>query len=90
MQLGDLYADQHMYEKSIPEYERALALNPNLPDAHYRLGTDFVHVGQRDKAQEEFAAYQKLRAEHLAELDEQRADVKQFVYSAKGPASGKQ
>ena len=38
MQLGNLYADQHEYEKSIPEYVGALELNPNLPDAHYRLG----------------------------------------------------
>ena len=90
LQLGDLYADQHLYEKSIPEYERALALNPGLSDAHYRLGTDYVHVGQKDKAQQEFAVYQKLRSEHLAEVDKQRADVKQFVYSAKSPDSGKQ
>lgn len=90
LQLGDLYADQHMYEKSVPEYLRALALNPDLSDAHYRLATDYVHVGQKEKAQQEFAIYQKLRAEHLAEVDKERADVKQFVYSAKSAASGKQ
>ena len=88
MQLGNLYADQHEYQQSIPEYEHALELDPNLPDAHYRLGTDYVHAGQKDKAQEEFAVYQKLRAEHLAEDDKERAEVQQFVYSAKGtPAS---
>ena len=90
LQLGDFYADQHSYEKSIPEYERALALDPGLSDAHYRLGTDYVHLGQKEKAQQEFAVYQKLRSEHLAEVDKQRADVRQFVYSAKSPESGKQ
>ena len=89
LQLGDLYADQHMYEKSVPEYERALALNPNLSDAHYRLGTDYVHLGQREKAEKEFAVYQKLRAEHLAEVDKERAEIQQFVYSATAP-SGKE
>jgi len=83
VQLGDLYSDQHAWDKSIPQYERALALNPNLSDAHYRLGTDYVHVGQKDRAQQEFAVYQKLRSEHLAELDKERAEVKQFVYSEK-------
>lgn len=88
MQLGNLYADQHQYEKSIPEYVRALDLNPNLPDAHYRLGTDYVHMGQKDRAQNEFAVYQKLRAEHLAEVDKERAEVQQFIYSSKtAPAS---
>ena len=82
LQLGDLYADQREYEKSIPEYVRAIELDPNLSDAHYRLGTDYVHVGKRDLAQKEFAVYQKLRAEHLAEMDKERAEVQQFVYSS--------
>ena len=89
LQLGDLYAEQHLYEKSVPEYERALALNPNLSDAHYRLATDYVHLGQKQKAEQQFAAYQKLRAEHLAEVDKQQAEVKQFVYSAESAAAGK-
>ena len=89
MQLGNLYADQHQYEKSIPEYVRALELDPNLPDAHYRLGTDYVHVGQKEQAQKEFDVYQKLRAEHLAEVDKERAEVQQFIYSAKGSNSTK-
>jgi tetratricopeptide (TPR) repeat protein len=89
VQLGNLYADQHEYDKSIPEYVRALELNPNLPDAHYRLGTDYVHVGQKDRAQKEFEIYQQLRAQHLAELDKERAEVQQFVYSEKAVPSNK-
>ena len=83
VQLGNLYADQHQYAKSIPEYERALALQPNLPDAHYRLGTDLVHTGEKEKAQKEFAVYQQLRAEHLAEVQKEHEEVRQFVYSEK-------
>ena len=89
VQLGSLYADQHNYEKSIPQYERALQLDENLSDAHYRLGTDLVHVGQKDRAQKEFAIYQKLRAEHLAEVDKERAEVKQFVYETRAAGTAK-
>jgi len=89
VQLGNLYADQHKYDKSIPQYERALALDPNLSDAHYRLGTDYVHVGQKESAQKEFAVYQKLRAEHLAEVEKEHAEVQQFVYSEKGSGTSK-
>jgi tetratricopeptide (TPR) repeat protein len=89
VQLGDLYADRHQYDKSIPEYLRAIELNPNLSDAHYRLGTEYVHTGQKDLAQKEFAIYQKLRAEHLAEVDKERAEVQQFVYSEKNNAPAK-
>jgi hypothetical protein len=43
-------------------------------------------MGQRDRAQKEFDVYQKLRAEHLAEVEKERAEVQQFVYSEKSPA----
>ena len=89
VQLGDLYAGQQKYEKSIPEYLRAIDLNPNLSDAHYRLGTDYVHLGQKDLAQKEFAVYQKLRAQHLEEVDKERAEVRQFVYAEKTNGTSK-
>jgi tetratricopeptide (TPR) repeat protein len=89
VQLGNLYADQHEYAKSIPEYVRALELNPDLPDAHYRLGQDYIHAGQKDRAQAEFEIYQRQRAAHMAEIDKERAEVQQFVYAAKGEPSTK-
>jgi tetratricopeptide (TPR) repeat protein len=89
VQLANLYAGQHEYAKSIPEYERALQLNPNLPDAHYRLAQDYVHTGQKERAQSEFDLYQRQRAAHMAELDKQKDEIQQFVYSAKGEPSTK-
>jgi tetratricopeptide (TPR) repeat protein len=83
VQLGNIFAGRREYEKSIPEYERALELNPNLSDAHYRLGTSYVHVGKKEQAQKELEIYQRLRAEHLAEVDKERAEVQQFVYAEK-------
>jgi tetratricopeptide (TPR) repeat protein len=82
LQLGILYADQHQYAKSLPEYTRALELTPNLPDAHYRLGQYYVHAGQKDRAQQEFHTFQQLQAHHQAEVDKERAEVRQFVYSS--------
>jgi tetratricopeptide (TPR) repeat protein len=83
LQLGNLYSDQAQYAESIPEYANALEINPNLADAHYRLGQAYVHTAEKDKAQEQFQVYQKLRAQHLADLDKQIADIRQFVYSEK-------
>jgi tetratricopeptide (TPR) repeat protein len=88
LQLGNLYSDQTQYVEAVPEYEKALENNPDLADAHYRLGQAYVHTGEKDKAQAQFQVYQQLRAQHLADLDKQRAEVRQFVYSEKneGPA----
>ncbi len=83
LQLGILYAEQHELAKSLPEYQRALELNPKSPDAHYRLGQYYVRSGEKDRAQQEFAVYQQLQAQHMAAVDKERAEVQQFVYSEK-------
>jgi predicted Zn-dependent protease len=83
LQLGNLYSDQTRYADAIPEYVKALEIDSHIADAHYRLGQAYVHTGQKDKAQEQFQVYQQLRAQHLADLDKQIADVRQFVYSEK-------
>lgn len=82
LQLGILYSDQHEYAKSFPEYTRAVELDPTLPDAHYRLGQYYVHAGQKNQAQQEFQTFQQLQTHHLDEVDKERAEVQQFVYSS--------
>ena len=89
LQLGNLYSDQSKYAEAIPEYVRARELDPGLGDVYYRMGQAYVHVGEKDRAQEQFQIYQRVRAEHMAELDKQRADIRQFVYSAKDGPSAK-
>jgi tetratricopeptide (TPR) repeat protein len=90
LQLGKLFADQHRYEQSITEYKRVVALDPTSADAHYRLATDFTHLGDKAHAQAELAVYEKLRSAHLAEVDKERAEVQQFVYRSKTESTGKQ
>ncbi len=81
LQLGILLSEQHRAAEALPEYQRALQLNPDLPDAHYRLGQYYVHAGDKTKAQAEFDQYQRLQAQHQAEVDKERAAVQQFVVS---------
>jgi len=89
VQLGNLYSDQNKYPEAIPEYLRALELNSDLADAHYRLGQAYVRTGEKIRAQEQFQIYQRIREQHLADLDKQRAEIRQFVYSAKDSPSAK-
>lgn len=89
-QLGNLYSDQAHYAQAVPEYQSALQQNLDLPDAHYRLGQAYVHTGDKQKAQAELATYQQQRAKHLADLDKQRAEIQQFVYSEASTAPAKQ
>jgi tetratricopeptide (TPR) repeat protein len=89
LQLGNLYSDQSKYADAIPHYQRAIELNSDLADAHYRLGQAYVRTNEKDRAQQELQLYQQLRAQHLADLDKQRAEVRQFVYAAKDNATAK-
>jgi tetratricopeptide (TPR) repeat protein len=89
LQLGNLYSDQTKFTEAIPEYKRALELNPDLADAYYRLGQAYVRTGEKDRAQELFQVYQKINERHLADLDKQRAEIRQFVYSAKDSPSAR-
>lgn len=90
LQLGNLYSEQKKYGNSILEYRHALELNSDLADAHYRLGQALVRTGDKEHARAELETYQKLRAQHLADLDQQKAEIRQFVYSAKDSPGGKQ
>jgi len=81
LQLANLYSDQRKYSEAVPEYLRARELNPDLADVHYRLAQAYVRLEEKDKAQSEFEVYRGLRAQHLSDLDRQRAEIRQFVYS---------
>lgn len=85
LQLGILYATQHEYPRALPEYLRTLQLDPNQADVHFRLGQYYVRSGDKDRAQQEFDTYKKLHVQHLADVDKERAEVKQFVYAAQNP-----
>jgi tetratricopeptide (TPR) repeat protein len=89
LQLANLYSDQRKYSESIPEYLKARKLNPDLADVHYRLAQAYVRTGEKDLAQEELKTYQQLRAQHLSDLDKQRAEIRQFVYSARQGSEAK-
>jgi Flp pilus assembly protein TadD len=89
LQLGNLYSDRGNFAASIPEYQLTIRLNSDLADAHYRLGQAYVRTGDKAKAQEQLETYQRLRAQHLSDVDKQKAEIRQFVYSAKEAPSTK-
>jgi predicted Zn-dependent protease len=83
LQLGNLYFDQKKYSECIPEFTRALELNAGLADAHYRLGLAYVRTGEKDRGEAELALYKRVNEQHLDDLEKQRAEIRQFVLSAK-------
>jgi len=81
LQLGLLYVGQHKYNAAISQYRRALKVNSSLADAHYRLGQALVRMGDTKRAQQEFAVFEQLHKQEVAEADKQRSEIQTFVYN---------
>ncbi len=60
LQLGILYHDQHRDQDAIQEFQAAIRLKPDAPDAHYHLAQAYLRTGDQERGQEELRLYDKL------------------------------
>jgi tetratricopeptide (TPR) repeat protein len=81
MELGILAATEKNPEHSIEYYSKAIAANPQLSEAHYRLGVAYDRIGQAEKAREEFALHDEIERKQAEEVERQRREIKQFVFA---------
>jgi tetratricopeptide (TPR) repeat protein len=79
LELGNLSAGQKQWEQAITYYSNAIQADPELNEAHYRLGVAYAHTGEKAKAQEQFQLHATIAGEQASELERQRKEVKQFV-----------
>ncbi len=80
-QLGSLDADQHKYEEAVEQYGRALKLNPDSANTHYRLGQALARLGNQGRAQEEFSVFERLRKTESDAANKQENQIQKFVYT---------
>ncbi len=64
--MGAIYVQQKKYEEALAAYQRAVKLDPEQPDMHFRLGNLYRLMGNTAASEEEFA---KSRALHKKEDD---------------------
>ncbi len=83
LQLGILYADRRKYPDAIQQYRQAVKLRPDLAEAHYRLGQALVRVREKAQAQEELEVYGRLHKQQVAETENERREIRQFIYTMK-------
>lgn len=85
-QLGNLSARQKQWQQAISLYLKAIQANPDLSDAHYRLGVAYERVGEEARAKEQFQLHDSIAREQAAEVQRQRKAVKQFLVVLPGHA----
>ena len=88
LQLGIVHAEQRDYAKAIADYRRAIEMEPQLEEAHYRLGQAYRQVGQADQSKEELRTYEQISRNSAEQVDRERHEIRQFVYTLRDqPAS---
>jgi tetratricopeptide (TPR) repeat protein len=60
LDLGAILTQQGRFEEAIAELRRAVELDPEQPDAHYRLGRVYQASGKQAASQKEFAKVREL------------------------------
>lgn len=81
LQLGILRFDAHKYTEAIRMYEQAIRLQPDLSEAHYRLGQALARAGDRARAQQESELYGRLRKKEDLDKTRKDSEMLQLIYS---------
>jgi Flp pilus assembly protein TadD len=84
LQLGVLRASHGDYAEAAEFYRKAIDVEPESTEAHYRLGVAYDRLGQKEKAALEFSLHDQLEKREAALVDRQRREVKQFVVQTNG------
>ena len=84
LELGNIYSEQRNFERAIGFYLKAIEANPQLSDAHYRLGVAYERTGESAKAKQEFQLHDEIEKAQAAAVERQRQEVKQFMVVLQG------
>jgi tetratricopeptide (TPR) repeat protein len=84
LQLGILYSSQRNYQKAIDFYMKAIKADPQLAEAHYRLGVAYDRTDEPTKAKQEFVLHDEIEKKQAAAVESQRRQIKQFLVVLQG------
>jgi tetratricopeptide (TPR) repeat protein len=79
LQLGSLYFSRREYNKAVDYYKQAIAANPQLGEAYYRLGVAYDRLGETDNAKQEFLLHDQIEKAQADAIERQRREIKQFL-----------
>jgi cytochrome c-type biogenesis protein CcmH/NrfG len=86
--LGTLYFREQRYPEAIAEYEQALKTKPNEASVHYHLAQSLRRTGDKSQADQELITFERLRQQQQDQANEQRSEIKLFVYTMLNANSG--
>jgi tetratricopeptide (TPR) repeat protein len=79
VQLGVLYSARGNFPEAIGAYKKAIEVNPESGEAHYRLALAYKRVGQDEKSEQQLQLYKQADKSETAAIDQQRREIRQFL-----------
>ena len=84
LQLGIVYSDKQDFLSALLALKKAVELDPESEQAHYRLSQVYRHLGQAENAQHEMESYREASNQHRKELAREQRSRQVFVYALQG------
>jgi tetratricopeptide (TPR) repeat protein len=90
LQLGILYSEKRDFAAAVSAFQEATKASPQLEEAHYRLSQAYKRTGDKLKADEELQLYNQISKKKDEEVERERRESRQFVYTLRSPEPGSQ
>ncbi len=90
LQLGILYSERQDFPSAVFAFQEATKVTPQLEEAHYRLSQAYKRTGDKVKAEEELQLYNQISKKKDEEVERERRESRQFVYTLRSPAPSSQ
>jgi len=79
IQLGVLYSARGNFPEAINAYKKAIEVNPQSGEAHYRLALAYKRVGEDEQSEQELQLYKQADKTEAATIEQQRREIRQFL-----------
>jgi tetratricopeptide (TPR) repeat protein len=90
VELGALAFQRGDFAVAIKNYRKAIAVSPELSEAHYRLSLAYKRSGDDAAAKREMETYKAAERAESAQADEQNRELKQFLVILKSQPAAAQ
>ncbi|HXN53573.1 MAG TPA: carboxypeptidase regulatory-like domain-containing protein [Candidatus Acidoferrum sp.] len=79
VQLGMVHAARANVAQAIDMYKKAIEVNPQSGEAHYRLALAYRRTGEQEKSEQELQLYRQADKTETAAVEQQRREIRQFL-----------
>ncbi|PYX52061.1 MAG: hypothetical protein DMG79_01710 [Acidobacteria bacterium] len=81
LQLGIVDSEKKQYPEAVSAFRAAIAADPEMEQAHYRLAQIFRLMGDAANADAELRIYDRIAKQSAQEAERERHEIRQFVYT---------